>query len=163
MAILEYETKKGSVSVQYQSITTNGYGGHFEVFMGDEGSLELSESPGRGGVYRSPQIRDWDKWVRLGFLEKEQTQEVKEEQEEDEEDTIQPEPSQPPAKYFIPVELEEPRHTAHLENFFNAVRGKENLSCPAETAYASTVTALKINEAVESGKPVSLAPKDMEI
>ncbi len=160
MAILEYETSKGKVSVQYQSITTNGYGGHFEVFMGDEGSLELSESPSRGGVYRSPQVRDWDKWVRLGFLEREATQKVNDEEAEG---VIQVQETQPPAKYCIPVKLKDPLHKAHLENFFNAVRGKASLNCPAETAYASTVTALKINEAVECGKPVSLAPKDLEI
>ena len=162
MAILQYETQKGPVSAQFQSITTNGYGGHFEVFMGDEGSLELSESPARGGVYRSPQIRDWDKWVRLGFLEREAAQKIDEEGEE-EETVVNVMESKPPAKYDIPVELKDPLHKAHLENFFDAVRGKANLNCPAETAYASTVAALKINEAIECGKSLSLKAGDFEI
>ena len=162
MAILEYETNKGPVSAQFQSITTNGYGGHFEVFMGDEGSLELSESPARGGVYRSPQIRDWDKWVRLGFLEREATQKVDEESEE-EETVVNVMESKPPAKYDIPVELKDPLHKAHLDNFFDALRGTANLNCPAETAYAGTVTALKINEAIERSQTVSLTAVDLQV
>jgi predicted dehydrogenase len=162
MAILQYETEKGKVSAQFQSVTTNGYGGHFEVFMGDEGSLELSESLSRGGVYRSPQIRDWDKWVRLGFLGSEATQKV-DEQGEEEEGVVNVQETKPPAKYDIPVELKDPHHKAHLENFFDAVRGKASLNCPAETAYASTVTALNINEAIESGRALGLKAEDLKL
>lgn len=162
MAILEYETGKGRVSAQFQSITTNGYGGHFEVFMGDEGSLELSESPSRGGVYRSPHIRDWDKWVRLGFLGSETTQKVDDEGQE-EEGVVNIQETKPPAKYDIPVELKDPHHKAHLENFFDAVRGKGSLNCPAETAYVSTVTALKMNEAIDRSRSVSLTAGELEI
>jgi predicted dehydrogenase len=162
MAILEYETDKGKVSAQFQSLTTNGYGGHFEVFMGDEGSIELSESASRGGVYRSPQVRDWDKWVRLGFLKREATEKIEVDGEEEDIAVIVSD-SQPPARYEIPVELKELNHKAHLENFFEAVRGKVSLNCPAETAYASTVTALKINEAIECGESLDLKEADLEL
>ena len=44
MAIYEYETKQGIVRAMYQTGTTNSSGGYFENFMGDRGTLMISES-----------------------------------------------------------------------------------------------------------------------
>jgi hypothetical protein len=73
MAIYEYEYeyetgKKQTVRAFYQTITTNSSNGYFETFMGDEGTLHISESASRGAVYREPSAPDWDKWVKAGFL-----------------------------------------------------------------------------------------------
>ena len=43
-----------------------------------------------------------------------------------------------------------PYHQPHLENFFNAVRGKAKLNCPGEVGYETAVMVLKVNEAVEA-------------
>ncbi|HKJ68745.1 MAG TPA: Gfo/Idh/MocA family oxidoreductase, partial [bacterium] len=44
MAIFEYETADGSANAYYQTQTTNSSQGYFENFMGDEGTLVISES-----------------------------------------------------------------------------------------------------------------------
>ena len=36
-----------------------------------------------------------------------------------------------------------------MENFFNSIRGKDTLNCPAEVGYETAVAVLKVNEAVE--------------
>ena len=41
-----------------------------------------------------------------------------------------------------------------------AVRGEEKINCPPELGYETAVTVLKVNEAVESGKKIMLAPRD---
>ncbi len=153
MAILEYETEAGIICASYETLVTNGYGGHYEVFMGDQGALELSESTSRGGVYRDPEAPDWAKWVRLNLLRA-----PGEEKKADSSAVIDIADTTPPAKYDIPVAVTSPYHQPHLKNFFDAVRGQAELTCPAELAYSATVTALKINEAVEKGQTIELTP-----
>ena len=129
LAIYEYETKQGMVSAYYQTITTNSNGGYFENFLRDQGTLHISESGSRGGVYREPTAPDWQKWVDLGYL-KAPKEEIK-----------QPVPAVvldvretvAPPMHIMPVELTDPYHKPHLENFFNTIRGKEELNCPRRT------------------------------
>jgi len=159
MAICEYETSAGIVSVSYETLCTNGYGGHIEIFMGDQGTLELSESAGRSGVYRDPEAPDWRKWVRLGLLN-EPGEETKAPSGSANIDVAE---TKPPAKYSIPVTVDVPYHQPHLANFFAAIRGQAELTCPAEIAYPGTVTALKINEAVAAGRTLELTPETFRV
>lgn len=154
MAILEYETDKGTIAVSYEVLCTNGYGGHVEVFMGDQGTLELSESASRSGVYRDSEAPDWRKWVRLELL-REPGAEAKPPANSASIDVAE---TTPPAKYEIPVVIDVPYHQPHLVNFFNAIRGQTELNCSGGTAYSSTVTALKINEAIEKKQTLELGP-----
>jgi predicted dehydrogenase len=156
LATFEYETRKGKVRAFYQTISTNSNQGYFESFMGDQGTLVISESAGRGAAYREPAAPDWDKWVSLGYLnapaaelKKPQTDAVL-----DVRETLAP-PS-----FELPVKFNDPYHKPHLENFFNAVRGKEKLNCPPELGFETAVTVLKVNEAVESGKKIILSPRE---
>ena len=48
--------------------------------------------------------------------------------------------------------MKDPYHKPHLENFFEAVKGKEKLNCDAETGYETAVAVLKVNEAVEKSR-----------
>lgn len=154
MAVLEYETEAGVVAASYEVVCTSGYGGHVEAFLGDQGTLELSESAGRGGVYRDPEAPDWNKWVRLGMLNRPEDKPRL----ANSPNVIDVAETRPPAKYEIPITIGTPYHQPHLENFFAAVRGQVQLTCPAATAYPTTVTALKINEAVEEGRTLTLEP-----
>ena len=158
MAVYEYETQKGSVRAFYQTINSNSSFGYFEKFMGDEGTLCISEAGGRAKVYREPSAPDWDKWVKIGYLE---APVKKEKQPADAVLDVQ-ETVEPPS-YALPVKFNDPVHKPHLENFLNAVRGQEELNYPAETAYESTVTVLKINEAVKSGQKMSFRPADFQV
>ena len=55
-----------------------------------------------------------------------------------------------PDQHTVPVTLRDPYHQPHLQNFFDAIRGKAKLNCPAEEAYQTAVAVLKVNEAIEA-------------
>ena len=157
MAIYEYELGDRTVRAFYQTITTNSANGYFETFMGDEGSLQISEASGRGSVYR-------EKWVKMGIIT-----EAEKEQEEQEEDSapdylLKVTPTPEPPRYEIPVTMEgKLYHQPHLENFFDAIRGKAELNCPAEVGYETAVTVLKVNEAIETARKLSFKPEDFSV
>ena len=50
-----------------------------------------------------------------------------------------------------------------LQNFFDAVRGKAKLNCPAEIGYESAVSVLKVNEAIEAKSRLAFKPEDFRI
>ena len=68
----------------------------------------------------------------------------------------------PPA-YELPVKMEKLYHQPHLENFFNAIRGKEKLNCPAEVGYETAVTVLKVNKAVEAQRKLEFKPEEFKL
>ena len=160
MAIYEFETKKGVVRAFYQVLTTNSSQGYFETFMGDQGTLQISESAARGSVYREQGAPEWDKWVKLGFVNEPKKEEAKAEAGAvlDVRETLAP-----PA-YEIPVGMDGmPYHQPHLANFFNAVRGKEELNCPGEIGYETAVMVLKVNEAVEAQKRLTFEEGEFHV
>ncbi len=160
MAIYEYETKAGIVRAYYQTQTTNSAQGYFETFMGDQATMQISESASRGALYREPTAPDWAKWVKLGFLNEPVETEATQAEEGaalDVRETLAP-----PA-YEIPVTMEKLYHQPHLENFFNAIRGKEKLNCPAEIGYETAVTVLKVNEAVEAMRRLEFKPEEFKV
>jgi len=159
MAIYEYKTKDVTVRAYYQTITTNSSWGYFERFMGDQGMLEISEAGGRGEVYREPSAPEWDKWVKLGYL---QAPAVEEKAETGAVLDVRESPPPPPS-YGLPVKMEKKYHQPHLENFFDAIRGKAKLTCPAEVGYETAVTVLKVNEAVEAGRKFEFKPEEFKI
>jgi predicted dehydrogenase len=162
MVIYEYQVDDRTVRAYYQTITTNSYNGYFEVFMGDEGTLEISEASGRGKLYREAWVpaENWEKWVKMGFIK--EPVEPKEEKPAGDAVLDVRESPKPPS-YDIPVTMEgKPYHQPHLENFFDAIRGKAKLNCPAEIGYETAVTVLKVNEAVAAGRKLEFKPEDFE-
>ncbi len=166
MAIYEYETKTGTVRAFYQTITTNSRGSYYEAFMGDEGMLNISEAAGSwDGVYRESWVhpKKWEKWVKMGYLKEIAEQEQEEEKPEtDAVIDVRP-PSPPPPKYELLVKFDDPYHKPHLENFFDAIRGKAKLNCPAEIGYETAVAVLKVNEAVEAARKLSFKPEEFKV
>ena len=163
MAIYEYETKFGIVRAFYQTITTNSAQGYFEQFMGLEGTLVISEASGRGTIYREAWVdaAKWEPWTEKKYITA-----IAEEKPEETKDTgvvldVRESP-QPPA-YDIPVSMEgKAYHQPHLENFFDSIRGKAKLTCPAEIGYETAVTVLKVNEAVEAGKRLDFKEEEFK-
>jgi predicted dehydrogenase len=160
MAVFEYATPGGTVRAFYQTITTNGFGGYYELFLGDQGSLEISESGARANVYRDiANAPDWGSLVKKGLLKAPR----------DEPPPQQPgvvldvRETAPPPSYALPVQSTKLYHQPHLENFFDAIRGRARLNCPGEVGYETAVTVLKVNEAVERARPVLFTPSDFEI
>ncbi len=162
MAIYQYETKEGIVRAFYQTITTNSSQGYYESFMGDEGTLSISESASRGSVYREPGAPDWDKWVKMDYVG--EPPEEKEEEKPAGDGVLDVRESPKPPSYDIPVTMDKPYHQPHLENFFDAVRGKAaKLNCPAEIGYETAVTVLKVNEAVAAAKKLDFKEDEFKV
>ena len=160
MAIYEYETEQGTVRAFYQTLTTNSSQGYFETFMGDEGTLVISEASNRGSIYREGWVPEakWEKWVKKGYLKQSEGLEQPDKKGAVLDVGISPEP----AKYDLPVKMDKPFHQPHLENFFDAVRGKAKLNCPPEIGYETAVTVLKVNEAVEAARRLNFKPEEFK-
>lgn len=162
MVIYEYPVGDRTVRAFYQTITTNSSNGYFETFMGDEGTLVISEASGRGTVYREAWVpaTNWEKWVKMSFIK----EPVEPEEEKTAGDAVLDVRESPkPPSYEIPVTMDnKPYHQPHLENFFNAIRGKAKLNCPAGIGYETAVTVLKVNEAIEAGRKLEFKPSDFE-
>ncbi|MHC5135216.1 MAG: Gfo/Idh/MocA family oxidoreductase, partial [Planctomycetota bacterium] len=161
MAIYEYETNAGTVRAFYQTGTTNSANGYFESFMGDQGTLLISESAGRGSVYREGWVDEaaWDQWVEKGYITKAEGKPAKKDVDNEAVLDVR-EGSYAPAEYKIPVTMNVPYHQPHLVNFFNSIRGTEKLNCPAEIGYETAVTVLKVNEAVAQAKRLDFKPEE---
>ena len=158
LATFEFETRQGKVHAFYQTISTNSNQGYFESFMGDQGTLLISESGARGAAYREPTAPDWEKWVSLGYLKSP----VGEQKKPQTDAVLDVRETVAPPSFELPIKFDDPYHKPHLENFFNAIRGKEKLNCPAEVGYETAVTVLKVNEAVESGRKLTFDPKEFK-
>lgn len=158
LATFNYKTKNGTVRAYYQTITTNSAQGYYELFMGDQASLTISESAGRAGIYKEPSAPNWDEWIKKKIIET-PTEPIT--------------PATPavldvretvaPPKHTLPIKFNDPYHKPHLENFFNAIRGLEPLNCPPEIGYDTAVTVLKVNRAVQSQGEVFYAPEEFMI
>jgi predicted dehydrogenase len=162
MVIYEYEVGDRTVRAFYQTITSNSSNGYFETFMGDEGTLVISEAAGRGTVYREAWVpaENWETWTKKGYIR----EPVEEKAEKPAGDAVLDVRESPkPPSYDIPVTMDKPYHQPHLENFFDAIRGKAKLNCPAEIGYETAVTVLKVNEAVAAGRKLEFKPEDFEV
>jgi predicted dehydrogenase len=158
MAIFEFETKLGKARAFYQVQTTTKHGGFYETFMGENGSLVLSEVPQRGNwAMREAHAPEWDSLVKDGLLlseapiiQKVDTRNI----------FLDVRVTAEAGRWPLPVDLAKPAHQPHLENFFDAIRYGKPLTCPAAQAYESAVTVLKVNEAVKSRALLRFRPEE---
>lgn len=148
MAIYEFKNDAGTARALYQVQTTTKHGGFYETFMGENGSIVMSEVPQKGNwAMREAHAPEWDSLVKEGLLKSEAPliQKI---------DTknifLDVRVTAEAGQWPFPIELAKPAHQPHLENFFNAIIYGTALNCPAELAYESAVAVLKVNEAVES-------------
>ncbi len=157
MAIYEYKTKAGSVRAFYQVQNTNGFGHYYERFMGDRGTLTISEDPRKCHFVPERGIeppkwaastklvdRDGHKAVPLvkAFAKK-----------------------SPAAKRAMARWDKKNIHQLHLENFFGAVRAADasKLTCPPEVAYPTAVAVLNVIPAIEAGKKVQFSAEAYKV
>jgi len=163
MAIYEYDTPQGSVSAYYQTISTNSGQGYFEMFMGHEGTLLISERATRSRIYRETWVdeKKWKPWARKKYLG-ERVEEAKKAPSASSA-ALDVRDSVPPPAYRLPVVMDKPVHQSHLENFFDAIRGKAKLNCPAEVGYETAVTVLKVNQAAAAGRKLSFKPEEFTV
>lgn len=183
IAIYEYPTKEGIVRATYNVLTTTSAGGGYhEYFMGDEGALKISENFRLIKLYREARAPEWDQHVTKGLISRPESGEgalvgFKPWEKPRQKLTM---PAKVPVSgpgggsvakvdvretaqlsaWDIPVTLDKPIHTPHLENFFDAIRKGTKLNCPAEDGFASAVTVLKVNEAIAAKKMLTFARED---
>ena len=128
----------------YEILNTTEHGGFFEAFTGTEGVLTISELSAIGGIWREAHAppAEWEKDL-------------------------------PPAKSpavggrsygpIPPPAGAQPPHWYHLKNFFDAIRGKAKLTCPAEVGYRTAVAALRANDSLKVGARLTFKPEDFAV
>lgn len=152
MAIYQYDTPEGPVRAFYQVLTTTSAGGgYFEYFMGDEGSLKISENPKITQLYQEARAPDWEPFIKQKIIRRAGEDEAKP-WERKAAAKVDVRETAALAAFELTEKLEGPIHQPHLINFFDAIRGKAELTCPADVGYASMVTILRVNEAVEAAR-----------
>ncbi len=163
MVVYDYDTPAGPAKAYYQTQTTNGSQGYYESFMGDQGTLIISESELNyaGQLYRDPNAPAWDEWIQKDYVSAPKEQEAKEQTKSDAVADVRE--SVAPDQHTVPVSLSDPYHQPHLQNFFDAIRGKAVLNCPAEIGYESAVSVLKVNEAIDAKCRLPFKPDDFKI
>ncbi|NOY82814.1 MAG: Gfo/Idh/MocA family oxidoreductase [Kiritimatiellaeota bacterium] len=158
MALFEYNTPPGTVRGFYQVLNTTSYGGYYETFMGDEGTLVISEDPRKGFIFREvvAKHRQWeDEADKIESMGRE---------------AIELKIGESRRKHGkagqakkLEDQLKKKIHQLHLENFYNAVRKGTPLSCPGEIGYETAVTVLKVNEAVVAARRLTYDPKSFTV
>jgi len=158
MVIYEYPLPDGVARAFYQvQTTTSAGGGYFEYFMGDEGALKISENPNLTAIYKEAKSPSWDELVAKNYLRTRAAPAAATDATKvDVRETAQL------AEYEIPVSFSKKIHQPHLENFFNAIRGKAKLNCPADEAFPSEYVIHKANEAIAARKTLEITPQETE-
>ena len=152
MVIYEYPLSEGVARAFYQvQTTTSAGGGYFEMFMGDDGTIKMSEDPKICAIYREARATavSWDDLIQKGYVA------VKDVPTDDAAKVDVRETAQL-AQYEIPVFFNKKPHQPHLENFFNAIRGTAKLNCPADEAFSSEYVIHKANEAIAAGTRIEI-------
>lgn len=158
MVIYEYQTAAGPVRAFYQVQTTTSAGGYYEQFMGTEGTLKMSEQAKDTALYREATAPSWDPLVAQNLIAAPRVPPPSATPAANEQ--VDARETAPLAAYNLPIVLNGLPHQPHLQNFFNAIRGKAKLNCPADEAFRSEVVVFKAIEAVETGKTVAFTPED---
>jgi predicted dehydrogenase len=157
MVIYEYPLPDGVARAFYEvQTTTSAGGGYFEMFMGDEGSLKISEDPALTAIYREDRAPAWDDFVRKNYIRLKTGATTA----DTDATKVDVRETAALAEYEIPVSFSKAIHQVHLENFFSAMRGTAKLNCPADEAFASEYVIHKANEAIAAQKTLFIAPEE---
>ena len=183
VAVYEYETPQGGATASYQTLMANGHDGYFEKFMGDQGTLVVSERSSVVRLYPEPTLgRDdlvkWAAGLKDGYLTASPAvmEMVKRMTAQQLAQVLRVGGGTPRSvtsnasqaggaalmSCGLSLTMDKPIHQPHLENFFEAVRGRAKLTCPAEIGYETAVTVLKVNDAVQTGRKLPFAPDDFK-
>jgi predicted dehydrogenase len=171
MAIFEYDTPQGNVRAFYQVLTTTSSGGGFwENFMGTEASIKISEITSTSAIYRESTAPKWDSLVDSGYLIRKPAPPKPEASA----GAVKSYASAPPEIFDLPGDLPvitlksgetviKFAHQAHLENFFDSVRGKAKLNCDARHAFLSEAPIFWVNESAKIKQPIVFTPEQLSV
>jgi len=158
MVIYEYPMPEGIARAFYQvQTTTSAGGGYFEMFMGDDGTIKMSEDPSLCAIYREARATgvSWDDLVQKDYVRLNQAA-------TDNAAKVDVRETAQLAQYDIPVFFNKPPHQPHLENFFHAMRGTAKLNCPADEAFSSEYVIHKANEAIAAQKKINITAEEVK-
>jgi predicted dehydrogenase len=156
MVIYEYQLPTGMARAFYEvQTTTSAGGGYFEMFMGDEGTIKMSEDPLITKLYREDRAPSWDDLVAKNYLRASAVAAPV-----GDDDKVDVRETAPLLQYEIPVTFNKKIHQPHLENFFNAIRGTAKLNCPADEAFSSEYVIHKANEAIAAQRTLFITPEE---
>jgi predicted dehydrogenase len=158
MVIYEYPLAQGVARAFYQvQTTTTSGGGYFETFMGDDGTIKMSEDPSLCAIYREARATavSWDDLIQKGYV-RAKAASTEDAAKVDVRETAQV------AEYEIPVFFNKPPHQPHLENFFNSIRGTAKLNCPGDEAFSSEYIIHKANDAVAAQTRLAITPEEVK-
>jgi predicted dehydrogenase len=159
MVVYEYSLPTGMARAFYEVLTTTSAGGGYsEMFMGDEGTIKMSENPSITKLYREDRAPAWDDLVAKNYLRASATAAPA-----GDADKVDVRETAPLLQYDIPVTFNKKIHQPHLENFFNAIRDKNvKLNCPADEAFSSEYVIHKANEAIAARKTIEITKEETE-
>jgi predicted dehydrogenase len=158
MVIYEFAFPNGVKRAFYQvQTTTSAGGGYFEMFMGDEGTIKMSEDPKLSAIYREARAPSWDALISKNYIRAQAVPASA-----DDATKVDVRETAQLAAFDIPVSFNKKPHQPHLENFFNAIRGKNKLNCPADEAFRSEYVIHKANEAIASGTRIEISASEVE-
>jgi predicted dehydrogenase len=159
MTIYEYPCPQGTVRGSYQLLNTTSYGGFYEVFMGDEGSLMISEDTRKGFVFREVRAkrRKWEDEAKTVETMGREAIALKVGE------TLDPSGRKTPEAKKLAAQAQKPVHQLHLENFFEAVRKGTPLSCPPEVGFETAVSVLKVNEALKAARRLDFKAEEFQV
>jgi len=157
IALYEWKTEFGDVHGHYEVNLTSSHGGVYEVFMGTNGSMSISEMREKNPMFkeRTADALEWEDDAEKISVDGGEAM------------TFDPLRSRK-AKGKMDSEamkladdLKKPAHVPHLENFFDAIRDSNvKLTCPAEVGFETCVAVLKANESAATGKRIVFTPQD---
>ncbi len=159
MVVYEYQPTPAGVARAFYQVqtTTSAGGGYFEMFMGDDGTIKMSEDPSICAIYREARATavSWDDLAAKGYVRMKEAA-ASDATRVDVRETAQL------AEYEIPVFFNKPVHQPHLENFFNAIRGTAQLNCPADEAFTSEYVIHKANDAIAAQTRLAITPEEVK-
>lgn len=169
MAIYEYDIDGATSRGYYQVLTTTSSQGFYEKFMGENGTLSISESEAVNQVYREARAPSWDPYAAKGLV-------VKDASKEPVYNKFWEQPKKWPGAHLpsrwlagkstadvretkgldpwdLPITLNVRPHAPHIKAFFNAVRKNDPaaVTCTVQSAFATCVTVLSAIKAIENG------------
>jgi predicted dehydrogenase len=148
MVVYEFPQTDGRVARAFYQVqtTTSAGGGYWEQFMGPNGTVRISENPAYTKIYREAAAPSWEEWVRKNYLRQDAAAAAAAPAADAKVDARE---TAALAAYSLPISLNKAIHQYHLENFFQGIRGKAQLTCPADEAFRSEYPIYKAIEAVE--------------
>jgi hypothetical protein len=115
--------------------------------------VRISENPTQTKIYREAAAPSWEQWVRKNYLRADAAPAAAAPAADAKVDARE---TAALASYALPVTLNKAIHQYHLENFFQAIRGKAQLTCPADEAFRSEYPIHMAIQAVEKRQLITI-------